>query len=76
MAVLASYACHCTTLGGDFNRVHADWAGFAQAFIEADRLWINAYANDLPCYIASRRIYPQGGYEVDRSMIPPPKQIL
>ena len=210
LAVLANYACHCTTLGGGFNRVHGDWAGFAQEMIEAkhpgakaliaigcgadanphprgelkyaeqhgreladeverllktdlkplnhlpqgrfnditlyfdplpsreewqkradensnwaflakrmlsqlddgqelprtmaypvqtwtfgedlamvflagevvvdysirlkrqfdaDRLWINAYANDLPCYIASRRIYPQGGYEVDQSMI-------
>ena len=210
LAVLANYACHCTTLGGGFNRVHGDWAGFAQEMIEAkhpgakamiaigcgadanpeprgelkhveahgralaeeverllkthlkpldhlpqgrfkdiklyfdplpsreewrkradeggsraflakvmlsrldegqelprtmdypvqtwtfgedlamvflagevvvdyairlkrqfdaDRLWINAYANDLPCYIASKRIYPQGGYEVDQSMI-------
>ena len=31
-AVLASYACHCTTQG--FNRVHGDWAGCAQEEIE------------------------------------------
>jgi len=27
------------------------------------RLWINAYANDAPCYIPSRRIWREGGYE-------------
>lgn len=35
-AVLTSYACHCTTLGGDFNAVCGDWAGYASAYIEAD----------------------------------------
>ncbi len=35
-AILASYACHCTTLGGDFNHVCGDWAGYAQDYIEAD----------------------------------------
>ena len=33
-----------------------------------ERLWITAYANDVPCYIPSKRIHPEGGYEVDRSM--------
>jgi putative membrane-bound dehydrogenase-like protein len=33
-AVVANYACHCTTLGGDFNKVHGDWAGCAQEEIE------------------------------------------
>lgn len=28
------YACHCTTLGGDFNRVSGDWAGIAAARLE------------------------------------------
>ena len=35
-AVLAGYACHCTTLGGDFNKVCGDWAGYAQQAIEND----------------------------------------
>ena len=35
-AILTSYACHCTTLGGDFNAVCGDWAGYAGAYIEAD----------------------------------------
>jgi putative membrane-bound dehydrogenase-like protein len=35
-AVLAQYACHCTTLGGDFNKHCGDWAGYAQEYIEKD----------------------------------------
>ncbi len=35
LAVLANYACHCTTLGGGFNRIHGDWSGAAQHEIEA-----------------------------------------
>ena len=33
-ALFANYACHCTTLGGDFNKVCGDWAGFAQEYLE------------------------------------------
>jgi len=33
-----------------------------------DDLWVTAYANDAPCYIASRRVIDEGGYEVDGSM--------
>ncbi len=35
-AVVANYACHCTTMGGEFNHLHGDWAGCAQEFIERD----------------------------------------
>jgi hypothetical protein len=30
---------------------------------------VNAYSNDVSFYVASRRMIPEGGYEVDRSMI-------
>ena len=33
------------------------------------RLWINAYANDVPCYIPSRRIWQEGGYEGGGAMV-------
>lgn len=33
-AVVVNYACHCTTLGGDFNRVCGDWAGYAREAIQ------------------------------------------
>lgn len=35
-AVLANYACHCTTLAAEMNQLHGDWAGYAQEFIEAE----------------------------------------
>ncbi|MBI2946724.1 MAG: neutral/alkaline non-lysosomal ceramidase N-terminal domain-containing protein [Verrucomicrobia bacterium] len=35
-AILANYACHCTTLTGEFNQLHGDWAGLAQEYIERD----------------------------------------
>jgi neutral ceramidase len=33
-AILFGYACHCTTLNGDWFRVSGDWAGFAQDYLE------------------------------------------
>ena len=36
--------------------------------LNSDRLWVTAYANDDPCYIASKRVIAEGGYEVDSSM--------
>lgn len=34
----------------------------------AEHLWINAYSNDVPCYIASKRVIGEGGYEAESSM--------
>ena len=36
-ALVANYACHCTTLGGEFNHACGDWAGYAQEAIERDQ---------------------------------------
>jgi hypothetical protein len=36
IAILTTYACHCTTLGGSFTRICGDWAGYAQEAIERD----------------------------------------
>jgi len=36
LALMVNYACHCTTLRGNFKKIHGDWAGAAQEFIEAD----------------------------------------
>jgi hypothetical protein len=33
------------------------------------RLWVNAYANDVPCYIPSKRVWTEGGYEGGDAMI-------
>jgi len=37
--------------------------------LDADRLWVTGYADDVPCYIPSKRILDEGGYEADSSMI-------
>ena len=30
---------------------------------DSARLWVVAYSNDVPCYIASKRVLAEGGYE-------------
>jgi putative membrane-bound dehydrogenase-like protein len=37
--------------------------------LDRSRLWINAYANDDPCYIPSERILKEGGYEGGGAMV-------
>ncbi len=36
---------------------------------DRERLWVNAYANDVPCYIPSKRIWREGGYEGGGAMV-------
>ncbi len=33
--VIFNYACHCTTVGGDYYKINADWAGYAATNLEA-----------------------------------------
>jgi putative membrane-bound dehydrogenase-like protein len=35
-AILANYACHCTTLGNTFTQICGDWAGYAQEYLEKE----------------------------------------
>jgi hypothetical protein len=52
-------------LGGE---VVVDYAIRLKNELGAENLWVNAYANDVPCYIASRRVLREGGYEAESSM--------
>jgi hypothetical protein len=36
---------------------------------DAARMWVNAYSNDVPCYIPSRRVLEEGGYEGATAMV-------
>jgi hypothetical protein len=36
---------------------------------DSGRLWVNGYANDVPCYIPSQRIWREGGYEGGDAMV-------
>ncbi len=42
LAVVVNYACHNTTLRGDFKQIHGDWAGAAQEAIEAEHPGVTA----------------------------------
>lgn len=53
-------------LGGE---VVVDYALRLKRECDPSRLWVVAYSNDVPCYIASKRLLGEGGYEVDGSMI-------
>ncbi len=53
-------------LGGE---VVVDYSIRMNEMFDGDRLWINAYSNDVPCYIASARVLREGGYECDSSML-------
>jgi putative membrane-bound dehydrogenase-like protein len=36
---------------------------------QPEKLWVTAYANDVPCYIPSKRILREGGYEAESSLL-------
>lgn len=70
----APYPIQTWSFGGDLHMVFlagevvSDYGLRLKRELEASRLWVNAYANDVAFYVASRRMIPEGGYEVDRSM--------
>jgi hypothetical protein len=47
-------------LGGE---AVVDYAVRLKKELDHRRVWINAYANDVPCYIPSERVLREGGYE-------------
>jgi hypothetical protein len=52
-------------LGGE---VVAEYALRLKRELGVSRLWVNAYANHVPCYIPSRQVLKEGGYEADNAM--------
>ncbi len=50
------------------GEVVVDYSIRLKKLLDPSRLWINAYANDVPCYIPSRRILREGGYEAEDSL--------
>jgi hypothetical protein len=51
------------------GEVVVDYALRLKWEIDSNRLWVVAYSNDVPCYIPSRRVLSEGGYEADLSMV-------
>lgn len=50
------------------GEVVVDYALRLKTELHAQRLWVNAYANHVPCYIPSERILKEGGYEGGAAM--------
>jgi putative membrane-bound dehydrogenase-like protein len=53
-------------LGGE---VVVDYVHLLRRSLDAKRLWVTAYANDVACYIPSERVLRQGGYEGGGAML-------
>jgi hypothetical protein len=51
------------------GEVVVDYSLRLKTIFDRERLWVNAYANDVPCYIPSARLLNEGGYEADTSML-------
>ncbi len=45
------------------GEVVVDYAMRLKRELDGLRLWVNAYSNDVPCYIPSERVLKEGGYE-------------
>ena len=50
------------------GEVVVDYAQRLKRELDDRRLWVNAYSNWVPCYIPSRRILTEGGYEAETSL--------
>jgi hypothetical protein len=50
------------------GEVVVDYALRLKREFDPARLWVTAYANYVPCYIPSRRILDEGGYEAEESL--------
>ena len=70
LAVLANYACHNTTLRGNFQQIHGDWAACAQKYIEAEQpgtiamISIGCGADSDPCPHGTVELCEQHGREL------------
>ncbi len=50
------------------GEVVVDYALRLKKEFDSSRLWVTAYANDVPCYIPSERVLREGGYEAGDAM--------
>jgi len=63
------YLVQTWTFGGDLamvmlaGEVVVDYSLRLKREFDSERMWVNAYVNDRPCYIPSERVLREGGYE-------------
>jgi hypothetical protein len=71
---LTDYPVQTWAFGNDLamvflaGEVVLDYSIRMSDMFDSDRLWVNAYCNDVPCYIPSKRILREGGYEAEGSL--------
>jgi hypothetical protein len=64
-----SYPVQAWTFGRDLavvflaGEVVVDYSLRLKRECDSERMWVNGYSNDVPCYIPSRRVLREGGYE-------------
>ena len=69
------YLVQAWTFGDDLamvflpGEVVVDYSVRLKGEFDKTRLWVNAYSNDAPCYIPSKRILDEGGYEGGSAMV-------
>lgn len=51
------------------GEVTVDYGLRLKSEMDGARLWVNAYSNDAPCYIPSKRVLDEGGYEGGMAMV-------
>lgn len=75
MPTVLPYIAQTVTIGDDLamvflaGEVVSEYALRLRAEGDGSRIWVSGYSNDVPCYIASKLILAEGGYEADMSMI-------
>jgi neutral ceramidase len=69
------YEVQCWDFGGALlmlnlpGEVVVDYSLRLKKTYGAERTWVNAYTNDVPCYIPSQRVWEEGGYEAAGAMV-------
>jgi len=69
------YLVQAWTFGDDLamvflpGEVVVDYSLRLKSEFDKTRLWVNAYSNDAPCYIPSKRVLDEGGYEGGAAMV-------
>ena len=70
-----SYLVQTWNFGSDLamvflpGEVTVDYSLRIKREYDRSRLWVNGYSNDVPCYIPSRRVLEEGGYEGAGAMV-------
>ncbi|MFO0808514.1 MAG: PVC-type heme-binding CxxCH protein [Gemmataceae bacterium] len=75
LPIAVPYTAQTWTFGDELalaflpGEVVVDYALRLRKELDSRRLWVTAYANDVPCYIPSERVLKEGGYEGGGAMV-------